>query len=71
MEFLITIYSTIDDGEIIIIYDSRWQYPELLGYKPEDPQYKLLRKLWEEATEETIPDETTVDEVAEALQPEN
>ncbi len=44
-----TIYDTNDDGEIIIVFDSRWQNPEVFGYKPEDPQYKLLRKLWEEA----------------------
>ena len=44
-----TIYDTNKDGEIIIVFDTRWQFPELLGYKPEDPQYKLLRKLWEEA----------------------
>ncbi len=44
-----TIYDTNKDGEIIIVFDTRWQFPELLGYKPEDPQYRLLRKLWEEA----------------------
>ena len=52
-----TIYDTTKDGEIIITFDSRWQFPELFGYKPEDPQYKLLRGLWEEATENDGPEE--------------
>ena len=56
-----TIYSTTKDGEIIILFDSRWQYPETFGYKPEDTQYKLLRKLWEETTGETITEESTAD----------
>lgn len=66
-----TIYSTTENGEITVLFDSRWQFPETFGYKPEDPQYKLLRKLWEETTGETIPKEATVDEVAEAPQPKN
>lgn len=45
-----TIYDTNKDGEITILYDSRWEFPEVFGYKPEDPEYKLLRGLWEEAT---------------------
>ena len=44
-----TIYDTNKDGEIIVLYDSRWQFPEIFGYKPEDPQYRLLRRLWEKA----------------------
>ncbi len=47
-----TIYDTNNDSEIIILFDSRWQNPETLGYKPEDPEYKLLRKLWEEDVKE-------------------
>ena len=62
------IYDTTDDGEVIILFDSRWQFPELLGYKPEDPQYKLLRKLWEEATKEADAEEPTIKE-SEALLP--
>lgn len=55
-----TIYDTTDDGEIVILFDSRWQHPETLGYKPEDPQYILLRRLWVEATsEKEPPDEAT------------
>ena len=64
-----TIIHTTDDGEIIILFDSRWQFPELLGYKPEDPQYKLLRKLWEEVTGETIPEGETEDAKTEVLSP--
>lgn len=45
-----TITETNDDGEITILYDSRWQNPTAFGYKPEDPEYRLLRGLWEEAT---------------------
>ncbi len=47
-----TIYHTNDDGEITITYDSRWQFPELFGYTPKDPEYKLMRQWWKEATEE-------------------
>lgn len=63
-----TICDTTEDGEIIILFDSRWQFPELLGYKPEDPQYKLLRKLWEEATKVTDDEEPTIKE-SESLLP--
>ena len=45
-----TIYETTDDGEIRITFDSRWKNPEVFGFKPSDPQYKLLRRLWEEIT---------------------
>jgi len=63
-----TIYSEDSDGNIMVILDSRWQYPELLGYKPEDPQYKLLQKLWEEATGRPAIQEATADELRDALQ---
>ena len=39
-----TIYDTDDKGNIVVLYDSRWQYPELLGYKETDPQYEMLRE---------------------------
>ena len=64
-----TIYSTTEDGEIIILFDSRWKHPETLGYKPEDSQYKLLRKLWEEATGETRPERETGDDNTKVLSP--
>ena len=54
-----TIYSTDSNGNIIITFDSRWRYPETLGYMPTDPEYAELQKLWEEATGETISDEET------------
>ena len=41
---------TDDDGNIIIHYDSRWQYPECFGYKPSDPQYRMLQELYETIT---------------------
>ena len=63
------IYSTNEDGKIIVLFDSRWQFPELFGYRPEDPEYKLLRKLWEEASEKTIPEEHTTNQETEALLP--
>lgn len=53
-----TIYDTNKDGEIIILFDSRWQNPEAFGYKPSDPEYMLLRKLWEEATGRKIEEES-------------
>ena len=49
-----TIYSEDKDGNIIVIFDSRWQFPETLGYKPEDPQYKLLQKLWAEVQDNQL-----------------
>jgi hypothetical protein len=34
----------------MVVYDSRWQFPELLGYKPEDPQYDMLKELYRRVT---------------------
>gem|GEM_PF-3957321 len=34
---------------------SRWRFPEILGYSPEDPQYKALQRMWEQATGKKIP----------------
>jgi hypothetical protein len=39
------IIHTTEKGEIVILYDSRWRFPELLGYKKSDPEYKRLRKV--------------------------
>ena len=64
---LVTIYSEDKDGNIIITFDSRWQYPELLGYKPDDPEYKLLRSLWKQAMREDVLDKETADEPVSAL----
>lgn len=45
-----TIYSIDNEGNIIIIFDSRWRFPELLGYSPDDLQYGMLQRMWEQAT---------------------
>lgn len=50
-----TIYSTDENGNMIVIFDSRWRYPELLGYSPDDPQYSMLQRLWEQATGKKVP----------------
>lgn len=50
-----TIYSTDNEGNIIVVFDSRWRYPELLGYSPDDPEYSMLQKLWEKVTGKKIP----------------
>ena len=49
-----TIYDTDSEGNLIVLFDSRWRYPETLGYQPTDPEYVELQKLWEQATGETI-----------------
>jgi len=56
-----TIYSTDDEGNIIVIFDSRWRFPELLGYSPDDPRYKALQRLWEQATWKEIPRNTAME----------
>ena len=45
------IYDTDKDDNIIIIYDSRWQDPEVLGYEKGTKEYEGLRKLWENLNE--------------------
>ena len=64
-----TIYSEDSDGNIIVTFDSRWQFPELLGYKPTDPEYAELQKLWEEATGETITEKVTANVATEVPLP--
>ena len=64
-----TIYSQDKNGNIIVRFDSRWRHPETLGYKPTEPEYAELQKLWEQATGETIPEKATANAVAEALLP--
>ena len=51
------ITTTDDDGMIVIIYDSRWAHPEVLGYRPTDPQYKCLREMWRKVTQPDKEDE--------------
>jgi hypothetical protein len=50
------IYGADSDGNIIVIFDSRWRFPELLGYSADDPMYKVLQELWEQATGRKIDD---------------
>ncbi len=62
-----TIYDGDLSGNIVVLFDSRWKHPRLFGYKPEDTQYKLLQKLWEQATGEAITDKATPDSATEVL----
>ena len=55
-----TIYDTDDDGNIIVVFDSRWQFPEILGFRPDDPEYACLQRMWEERTGKRIPREKEV-----------
>ena len=57
-----TIYDTDEAGNITVLYDSRWRYPETLGYKPGEPEYSMLQRLWEEVTGKRIPKEDEADE---------
>ena len=47
-----------EDGRIIIYYDSRWMYPELLGYAATDIQYRMLQELWEKITGKKVNPQT-------------
>ena len=49
-----TIYDTDELGNMVVLYDSRWQWPELLGYKPTDPEYEMLRGKHKEYMNDTI-----------------
>lgn len=46
--------SSNDDGDPIILYDSRWRDPSVLGYKPDDPQYRMLQELYEAITGKNV-----------------
>ena len=52
-----------EEDRIVIRYDSRWQHPESLGYRPTDPQYKCLREMWERIRDaaELVDVDTAVD----------
>jgi hypothetical protein len=52
-----TIYDTDEDGNIVVVFDSRWCFPELLRYSPSDPRYRALQRMWEKATGKKIPEE--------------
>ena len=52
-----TVYGRDEHGNYTIEFDSRWRFPYLLGFTPEDPEYTSLQEAWEEATGKIIPDE--------------
>ena len=64
-----TIYDLDESGNIIVVFDSRWRHPETLGYKPTDPEYAELQRLWEKATGDTISEKATVDSATEVPYP--
>ena len=51
-----TIYDEDEEGNIIITFDSRWKHPETLGYRPSDPEYDMLQRMWEKSTGKSVSD---------------
>lgn len=62
---MVTIYDQDKDGNRFVVYDSRWRYPELLGYTKEKhpEEYRALQELWERATGRRISPEAESDKV--------
>ena len=56
-----TVYDTDDDGNIIVVFDSRWRFPETLGFSPDDPEYKELQRMWQKTTGKQISREASED----------
>ena len=56
-----TVYDTDADGNIIVVFDSRWRFPETLGFSPDDPEYRELQRMWETSTGKWIPKEVAED----------
>ena len=56
-----TVYDTDDDGNIIVTFDSRWRFPETLGFSPDDPEYKELQRMWQKTTGKQISREASED----------
>ena len=56
---MVTIYDRDEDGNTVVLYDSRWRFPELLGYTREKhpKEYKALQEQWERVTGRKIPSE--------------
>ena len=52
-----TVYDTDEDGNIIVVFDTRWRFPETLGFSPDDPEYRQLQRMWQKATGKRIPRE--------------
>ena len=51
---MVTIYDCDRDGKVIVIYDSRWRYPEMLGYEKDTREYRAMQEMWENATGKRI-----------------
>ena len=58
-ENMTTIYDMDKDGNMIVVLDTRWRFPETLGYTPDDPEYKSLQRMWQKATGKTIEEDDT------------
>lgn len=39
-----------EDGNPVILFDTRWAHPETLGYGPDDPMYHALKELYRRIT---------------------
>ena len=50
-----TLYGRDEEGRTIIIFGSRWRFPELVGFSPGEPIYRELQRMWEEYTGRRIP----------------
>ena len=61
-----TVYDTDEDGNVTVIFDSRWRFPELLGYFRDDPQYAALQRMWEKATGRKIADDGSDGKIGKA-----
>ena len=51
---MVTVYDQDKAGNMIVVYDSRWRFPELLGYEKDTKEYRALQERWETATGERI-----------------
>jgi len=39
-----------DNGEMVEVFNSKWRYPDTLGYTKDDPQWAKLQRLYMEYT---------------------
>ena len=51
---MVTIYDYDGNGNRIVFYDSRWRFPELLGYEKDTKEYRALQERWKSATGKNI-----------------
>ena len=61
-----TVYDRDGDGKMTVTFDTRWRFPELLGYSPDDPQYAALQRMWEKATGRKIADDGSDGKIGKA-----